>query len=214
MLRKILGPDKEGREAMYYADRQDFAYQHGAYDYLRSIAMVPRMGAIAAYVKAFGLKTVLDIGCGTGDLLSYLEAHVTYVGIDIAPTAVRLAKERFAGRCNACFYTGDFRRWECPMRDIDGVIWAGIGCAWTRQGRGGNVRDWLEILTVAERLLTRDGYLICELVSTHWPALEKLIAGHYVYEAGCDIHCFQSVESPKRSIRVLKKMPHTTLSTT
>jgi SAM-dependent methyltransferase len=205
MLHKIPGPDKEGREAMYYAERQDVAYQQGAYDYLHSIAMVPRMATIAAYIKAFGVTRVLDVGCGTGDLLAYLTPDVAYVGVDIAPTAIHQARERFAQRQNASFYMADFRHWTCPLSDVDGVVWAGIGCTWTHKGRGGSSRDWLDILALAERPLRVDGYLLFELVTAHWPALERLIEGRYAYETGCDIDCFQSAESPKRSIRVLKK---------
>lgn len=205
MLKKVKGPNREGREAMQYADHQDFAYRQGAYDYLHSIAMVPRMATIAAYIKAFGLAKVLDVGCGTGDLLSYLDSSVTYIGVDISPTAINMAKARFADRKNAFFYTADFRHWECPVTDLDGLVWAGIGCTWTYKGRGGSSQDWLDILGLAERPLRKDGYMIFELVTNHWPSLERLIEGRYEYETGCDIDCFQSEESPKRSIRVLKK---------
>jgi SAM-dependent methyltransferase len=213
MLQKIAGPDKEGREAMYYADRQDVAYRRGAYDYLQSIAMIPRRATIAAYVKAFGLRTVLDVGCGTADLLAYLDPDVTYVGVDIAPTPIDMARARFADRRNAFFYSADFRHWQCPIAALDGVVWAGIGCTWTHKGRGGSSQDWRYILALAERPLRPDGYLIFELVTSHWPALERLITGRYDYETGCDIDCFQSMESPKRSIRVFKKKaPALTLS--
>jgi len=110
MLQKIPGPDREGREAMYYADRQEVAYRRGAYDYLHSIAMVPRLATIAAYVKAFGLTTVLDVGYGTADLLAYLDPDVTYVGVDIAPTPIGIARERFADRRNTFSYAEDFQR--------------------------------------------------------------------------------------------------------
>ena len=204
-LQKVKGPDKQGREAIYYADKQDLAYQRGAYDYLHSIAMLPRMATIAGYVKALGLKKVLDIGCGTGDLLAHLAPDVTYIGADISSTAISTAKERFADRAHTAFHIVDFRQWQCPYTDLDGVVWAGIGCTWTHKGRNGSARDWLEILALGERPLREDGYLILELVTSHSSSLEQLIAGRYAYEAGCDLDCFQSEESPKRSIRVLKK---------
>lgn len=53
MLTGIKKPDREGREAMYYAERQDFAYRSGSYEYLDSIAMVPRLAVIAAYVRTY-----------------------------------------------------------------------------------------------------------------------------------------------------------------
>lgn len=207
MIRKIQGPEKAGREAMYHADRQDLAYQQGAYDYLDSIAMAPRMATIAAYIKARGVNQVLDVGCGPANLLSYLDPGVTYIGIDISPTAINTARERFQSRDNASFHVADFRNWECPIQDLDCVVWAGIGCTWTRKGSEGDYHDWSEILNLAEGPLQADGCLILELVTQHWPSIQQLIEGRYDYLTGCDIDCFQSDESPKRSIRVLKKTP-------
>lgn len=190
---------------MYYVDRQDFAYQRGAYDYLHSIAMVPRMATIASYIKAFGITRVLDVGCGTGDLLSYLDSDVSYIGIDISQTAINIARRRFVDRKNAFFDTADFRHWKDPLTELDGVVWAGISCTWTRKGRGGSSQDWLDILALAEQPLKAGGYIILELVTTHWPSLERIIEGRYEYETGCDINCFQSEESPKRAVRVFRK---------
>src|SRR5512146_1740306 len=98
MVLKVKGPDAIGREAMYYADRQDFAYQRGSYDYLESIAMLPKLATIGGYIQALGVKRVLDIGCGTGLLLPYLDSSVAYVGVDIAPTAIQRAQERYGDR--------------------------------------------------------------------------------------------------------------------
>src|SRR5687768_14471087 len=79
MLEKVKAPDPMGRAAMYYPDRQDEAYRRGAYAYLQSVAMVPRLATIAAYVRAFKLTHVLDIGCGPAELLTYLDPGVAYV---------------------------------------------------------------------------------------------------------------------------------------
>ncbi len=171
MLEKIKGPDRVGREAMYYPRRQDFAHQHGAYDYLHSIAMVPRYAALAGYIQALEATKVLDIGCGTGQLLSYLHPDLTYVGVDISQTAVNTAKQRYARRENASFYALDARTWPSPERDFDAVVWAGIGCTWTRKGKGGDPRDWLEILDIADQRLKPGGIIILELVTDHWPTM-------------------------------------------
>jgi SAM-dependent methyltransferase len=205
MLEKVKRPYRFGRDAMYFADRQDDAYRSGAYDYLHSIAMLPRMAILAAYVRAYGLTSLLDVGCGTGDLLALLPPEVTYVGVDIAPSAIETAQRRFANRPNSQFFCTDFRNWREPVGDLDGIVWAGIGVVWTRKGRGGSTDDWLDILGQAEQPLADGGTLILELVTTHWPALERLVAGRYEYLTGCDLDCFQSEESSRRSIRVFKK---------
>jgi len=107
MLKKVKGPDRAGRDALYYPDRQDQAYRQGAYDYLHSLAMLPRMSILAGYVRALGLSSVLDVGCGTGDLLDLLDPQVAYVGVDIAPAAVEAAQRRFVDRPNASFRLAD-----------------------------------------------------------------------------------------------------------
>ncbi len=45
-------------------------------------------------------KSVLDAGCGMGDLLPYLYAHAAsfdYLGIDITPSFIAIARKRYAG---------------------------------------------------------------------------------------------------------------------
>jgi SAM-dependent methyltransferase len=203
-LTKIKGPDAVGREAMYYADKQDFAYQRGSYDYLDSIAFVPKMASLAGYIKALGVQKVLDIGCGTGPLLPYLDSSTAYVGVDIAPTAIEQAREKYAQRPSTAFFTADLRTWKPPSCDFDCVVWAGVGQAWTKGGRRGSSSDWLDIIRFGESCLIPGGYLMIELVTSHWPALQGLIGERYHYTAGCDLDCFQTEESPKRSIRIFQ----------
>ena len=40
-------------------------------------------------------KSVLDIGCGFGDLLKYLPHDITYKGVDLMPDFVEVARSRF-----------------------------------------------------------------------------------------------------------------------
>lgn len=49
-------------------------------------------------VRAAAESRVLDLGCGTGDLLAYLPAGVTYHGWDISERYVAAARERFGLR--------------------------------------------------------------------------------------------------------------------
>jgi len=55
-------------------------------------------------------KTILDIGCGLGDLVTYLyektNGDFNYIGIDIAETLVNDAKRKFTNS-NIQFFTGD-----------------------------------------------------------------------------------------------------------
>lgn len=198
--------DAEGMALRYNAETQDTAYRDGAYDYFREVDMAPRMATMAAYLHQFGAKSVLDVGCGWADLLSYLAPEVTYLGLDISETALDEARERFAERAEASFHAGDFRTWESPIGALDAVVWAGIGRTWTREGRKGNFEDWLEILDLAERPLKPDGLVMVEMVSPHWETLSGLIEGRYESLAGCDIDHLRFDHLAKRSIRVFRRL--------
>ena len=53
---------------------------------------------------------VIDIGCGTGELLRYLPANISYYGFDRNPDYIEAARKHFSGR-NAIF--------ECKSVDHD-----------------------------------------------------------------------------------------------
>ncbi len=56
-----------------------------------------------------GVYTLLDIGCGLGDFVSFLQderiSHIKYTGIDFIPDMVRYAKKKHPGRS---FFVRDF----------------------------------------------------------------------------------------------------------
>ncbi len=55
-------------------------------------------------------KTILDVGCGLGDLIDYLDKVTNgdfyYIGVDIAEKLISSAKEKYF-RPNVKFYVGD-----------------------------------------------------------------------------------------------------------
>lgn len=55
-------------------------------------------------------RTILDVGCGLGDLIDYLEkvtdGDFNYIGIDIAEKLIGSASEKYS-RPNVKFYVGD-----------------------------------------------------------------------------------------------------------
>jgi SAM-dependent methyltransferase len=55
-------------------------------------------------------KTILDVGCGLGDLIDYLDkvtgGDYNYIGVDIAEKLISSAKEKYS-RPNVRFYVGD-----------------------------------------------------------------------------------------------------------
>ena len=49
---------------------------------------------------------VLDIGCGPGNLVSFLPSHVHYFGLDVNSDYIESASKRYAGFNNAQFIRG------------------------------------------------------------------------------------------------------------
>jgi len=194
-----------GQTLRYSAETQDEAYRTGAYDFVETLAMAPRLGAIAAYVGHLGARRVLDLGCGTGLLLAYLDPAIAYVGMDISPTAIDSARARFKDRPNASFHTGAFRDWQNPEGDIDCLVWAGIGRTWTRGGRKGRFEDWLEILELAEETLTPDAFILLEMVVPHWANMAPLVENRYDHLAGCVIDHGIDDHRAQRAIRVFRR---------
>lgn len=50
---------------------------------------------INALIREFQVKKVLEFGCGDGNQLQYMN-YPEYLGLDIAPTAIRLCAEKFS----------------------------------------------------------------------------------------------------------------------
>jgi len=70
--------------------------------------------------------SVLDIGCGTGDLLEYLiinNIHCEYTGIDQIKDFITLAGEKYKNQNNTSFLLGDF--WTADLGKYDYVIASG-----------------------------------------------------------------------------------------
>ncbi len=198
-------PIDAGQELRYAAETQDEAYKRGAYDFVETLEMSPRLGIVAGYIRHLGLGRILDIGCGPGLLLDHLNPDVTYLGVDISPTAIQAARAKFGDRHHVHFHVGSFREWTCPLVGLDCLVWAGIGRTWTRGGRRGRFENWLEILDLAERALGPDAVVILEAVTPHWANLAPLIAGRYDALAGCDIDCLQDDHRTQRSVRVFRR---------
>ncbi len=204
MTQSIKLSDEAARQARYALETQDAAYRGGAYDYLESVDLSPRMAVMAAYVHRYGARRLLDVGCGFADLLNYLDQAVAYVGVDVSEAAIAKARKQFSTRAHTEFHVVNFRDWEPPEGPVDAVVWAGIARSWTRAGRKGDFADWLEIIDLAERALNPGGVIIVEMVAVHWPELERLIEGRYEYLAGCNLDCLTGTEESQRSIRVFR----------
>jgi cyclopropane fatty-acyl-phospholipid synthase-like methyltransferase len=79
-----------------------------------------------AQAADFNDSSVLDLGCGTGDLKAFLDARfggVSYLGIDAVPEFVSQARVRHAGAPQTSFEAGDFASMLFPR--VDHVVACG-----------------------------------------------------------------------------------------
>lgn len=71
-------------------------------------------------------RSLLDAGCGHGDLKGFLDRHCpgfTYIGIDHVPEFIEQAKARYGSLPDTHFYRADFTQAQLPK--VDYVIASG-----------------------------------------------------------------------------------------
>ncbi|HUB17925.1 MAG TPA: class I SAM-dependent methyltransferase [Acidobacteriaceae bacterium] len=63
---------------------------------LENLAEIGHYGAIYNYVRVLEPRSILDVGCGHGLLISLLRSlpYESYLGLDLSPEAIRMAGER------------------------------------------------------------------------------------------------------------------------
>jgi SAM-dependent methyltransferase len=106
-----------------------FGYGYRALGFGRRSSQEKRFGALAA-LGDFGGATVLDVGCGFGDLLAWLRARGVqprYTGIDLTGSMIERCRKRFEGdgERSARFIVGDALTWQSHTR-YDYVIASGL----------------------------------------------------------------------------------------
>jgi 2-polyprenyl-3-methyl-5-hydroxy-6-metoxy-1,4-benzoquinol methylase len=74
-------------------------FRRGDWDFLAETGETPRNALMAGFVhRLVGRGRVLDVGCGEGVLLDYLDlGRIDYSGFDVSPTAVERARGRTRG---------------------------------------------------------------------------------------------------------------------
>jgi trans-aconitate methyltransferase len=111
----------------YHQHRSD-TFQIGTVEALgwrAESSQIKRFEVIATVGDLTG-STLLDIGCGYGDLKGYLDqiySDFTYIGIDQMPEFISEAKRRYGDYPDTYFYQTDFTTVEFPI--VDYVIASG-----------------------------------------------------------------------------------------
>lgn len=73
-----------------------------------------------------GSRVVLDVGCGTGDALRYLDGFDRYLGVDNDPIAIDAAQKRFGARENVRFECRTLREADVATLEPTGVVLSGL----------------------------------------------------------------------------------------
>ena len=97
----------------------------GALGWRRVESQIKRFEVIAAVGDLNGC-TLLDVGCGYGDLKEFLDQRFsgfTYIGIDQMPEFIAEAKARYESHPNTYFTQTDFTKADFPT--VDYVIASG-----------------------------------------------------------------------------------------
>ena len=67
--------------------------------------------------REFSFTSVLDVGCGAGELALAIargRPHVRVAGVDLAPALIEVARERASNLANVAFDAGDAAAWQPP----------------------------------------------------------------------------------------------------
>jgi SAM-dependent methyltransferase len=73
-----------------------------------------------------GSKVVLDVGCGTGDALNYLDDFEQYFGVDNDPVAIEAATKKFGSRKGVKFECRTLRASDVAELSPTGVVLSGL----------------------------------------------------------------------------------------
>src|SRR5688572_1201057 len=84
------------------------------------------MRGLYEMLGADGSKVVLDVGCGTGDALRYLDGFEEYVGIDNDPVAIEAASKRFGSKKGVRFECRTLRESDVAELAPTGVVLSGL----------------------------------------------------------------------------------------
>ena len=150
----MMDPDAQRSAADY--DEMGEAYAHDAEVHpINASYERPQMRAMAGDVRG---RRILDAGCAAGALSALLVARgASVVGIDVAPSLVRIARERLESRAE--FHIADLGEPLPFLADASfDVVIASLVLHY--------LRDWDRPLREFHRVLKADGAL---LISTHHP---------------------------------------------
>ena len=143
-MNRALRPEELTRR-WYQSHVRKFGYGVRALGFGRRASQAKRFAALAS-LGAFHGARLLDMGCGFGDLLAYLNergVRPLYTGVDACPPMIERCRRRFA-QTEARFVTADALTYE-PEAPFDYVVASGI-FGYDAKGARSRVQPTLERL--------------------------------------------------------------------
>ena len=99
-----------------------FVYDHIRPRVVGGIDMRPLYELLPREARRF----VLDVGCGTGDALKYIDEFESYLGVDTDEIAIEAAKKRWGDRPNVRFEARMLRSEDIAELAPTGVVLSGV----------------------------------------------------------------------------------------
>jgi len=137
---------------------------------------------VIARAADFNGCSVLDLGCGTGDLLAFLRERcvgLRYLGVDQMSEFIEVARERFAGVPDAAFALAYFDTQELPHADI--VVACGA------LGYGTEDPHWI-FNVIARMYAVARSVLVFNVLDARTFPQHPLLAGHNVHDVSAFCH--------------------------
>jgi len=122
MGRHLNNNDKDKIVELYETRFEEYGYNHKTVGWGSDVDQILRFEVLCRGLELQG-KSVLDVGCGLGDLVPFLEDKIgkefTYTGIDIAPKLVQSANDKF-GKENIRFICTEMSK--LPKNEVYDVV--------------------------------------------------------------------------------------------
>ena len=100
-LKQLLKPGSFPGSVRYWEERYQKGGTSGSGSYNRLAAF--KAEVLNQFVEKNNITTVIEFGCGDGNQLS-LANYPQYIGLDVAPSAISLCTEKFAGDTTRSFF--------------------------------------------------------------------------------------------------------------
>lgn len=102
--------------------------------------------------RRFGLKSVLEVGCGIGWLKGLLPEEIRYTGVDANACCIEEARKRHGGNF-----------WVCDVRDLNPVVVYPLVCSFSMLKHFG-LHEWLD---VASKVLSLGHFAVFTIRLVH-----------------------------------------------